>query len=102
MATATGLSPSQVVSLIQQGLIMHRKALETMQDLYRWTSTLNVADMATATGLSTADATTYLSAVADANAEAQIHFTGLPPQSYPQPASDYVYATTQVQVIGPQ
>ena len=102
MAVATGLSQAQVVSLIQQALISHRTSLETVQNIFRWTSGLSVSDMVTATGLSTADATVYLSAIADANAEAQIHFTGLPPGTYPQPASDYVYAATQAQVTGPQ
>lgn len=102
MAVATGLTQGQVVSIIQQALVAHRAALENLQNIYRWTSGLSVPDMVTATGLSTADATVYLSAIADANAEAQIHFTGLPPGTYPQPASDYVYAATQAQVTGPQ
>jgi hypothetical protein len=43
-----------------------------------------------------------LSAVADAHAEAILHSTGLPPDTYPQPASSYPYAASQSQVIGPQ
>lgn len=101
-ATATGLSAPQVQNYIQTRLAAHRAALNDIQDLYRWTSGLQVADMATAAGLSTDDASTYLSAVADANAEASMHYTGQPGGSYPAPASNYVYAATQAQVIGPQ
>jgi farnesyl diphosphate synthase len=41
------------------------------------------------------------SAVADAHAEYQLYATGTVPGSYPQPASAYVYAASQVRVIGP-
>jgi hypothetical protein len=101
-ATTTGLSPAQVVSLIQTKLIAHRNALNDLQDLYRWTSGLAVADMETAAGLSAADASTYLSAVADGNAEANTHYNGTPGGAYPAPSSDYIYANTQAQVVGPQ
>jgi hypothetical protein len=101
-ATATGLTTAQVQSLIQGTLAQHRAALQRVQALYAWTSGLQVADMATAAGLSTADATTYLSAVADANAEANYHYSGAPGGAYPAPTSDYVYGATQAQVIGPQ
>lgn len=102
MATATGLSAPQVQNYIQSALAQHRAALRQIQNVYAWTSGLTQADMETAAGLSAADASTYLSAMADANAEANIHFTGAPGGSYPAPASDYVYAATQAQVIGPQ
>jgi hypothetical protein len=102
MATTTGLSPAQVQALIIQALVNHRNALNQLQNLYKWSSGLQVSDMETAAGVSQADATTYLSALADGNAEAVTHFTGLPPGSYPQPASTYVYGATQAQVIGPQ
>lgn len=102
MATTTGLTPAQVQSLIQNAMAAHRNALRTLQDLYGWSSGLAVADMETAAGVSEADATTYLSAIADGNAEANTHFTGTPGGSYPAPSSDYIYAATQNQVIGPQ
>ena len=102
MATTTGLSPAQVQSLIQTALLNHERALVALQQIYRWSSGLTQSDMETAAGVNAADALTYLSALADANAEASIHFTGAPPGTYPQPASDYVYAATQNQVTGPQ
>ena len=102
MAVSTGLSPAQVQSLIQSALIGHRAALNRITDLYRWTSGLTLSDMETAAGLSAADAAVYLSAVADANAEVQIHLTGFPPGTYPQPATGYPYSASQAQVIGPQ
>ena len=40
--------------------------------------------------------------IACANALAQLYSTGLPPASYPQPPSAYVYGASQRQVIGPQ
>jgi hypothetical protein len=102
VATTTGLSTAQVQSLIQQKLIALRDALADITELHTWTSGLATSDMETAAGLSAADAQTYLSACADAAAVAGIYSTGLPPGSYPQPASAYVYAATSAQVIGPQ
>jgi len=108
-ATATGLTPAQVQSMIQGALADHRAALRRLQNLYAWTSGLALADMETAAGLSAADASTYLSAVADGNAEANAHFTGqpnpivngVPTGGYPVAPSNYIYAATQAQVIGP-
>jgi len=102
LATTTGLSTSQVQSLIQQKLLTLRNALSDITELHTWTSGLAQADMETAAGLSAADALTYLSAVADAAAVASIYSTGQPPGTYPQPASEYVYGATSAQVIGPQ
>ncbi len=77
-----------------------QQALDAVQDLYGWSSTVSSADLE-ALGLSSGDAGTFLSACADANAVAQIYNTGLPPGTYPQPASAYVYGASQRQVIGP-
>jgi hypothetical protein len=105
-ATAINLNAAQVQSLVIQRLTALRAAYDGIQDLYRWTSGLAVADMVTFTGLSTADATTYLSAISDAYAESLIHLTGQPNPpaggSYPVAPSSYVYGATQAQVIGPQ
>lgn len=102
MATATGISQAQVVSIIQQRLLALRAALNAIEDLYRWTSGLSQEDMEAATGLSATDASTYLAAVADANAEAQIHYTGQATTGYPQVTGPYPFVNTQAQVIGPQ
>jgi len=101
LAINTGLSQTQVMTLIQQALLAHRNALVTINKLYEWTSGLSAAELAAASGWTEAEAPTVLSAVADGNAEYLIHTTGLPPGSYPQPASGYVYAGSQAQVIGP-
>ena len=101
MAVNTGLSQAQVQANIQQKLLNLRNALNDITDLYKWTSSLAVSDLESAAGLSAADATVYLSAVADANAEAVLHATGAPPDTYPQPSSDYIYSASQSQVIGP-
>jgi hypothetical protein len=101
-AVATNLTPSQVQMLIVSRLTALRDALDNLQDLYRWTSGLAVSDMETAAGVSANDAPIWLAACADANAEAQMHNTGLPPNTYPQPASAYVYGASQAQIIGPQ
>lgn len=102
MATTTGLSPAQVQNLIQTALLNHERSLVVLQQIYRWSSGITQSDMETAAGVSAADALTYLSALADANAEASTHFTGQPGGAYPAPASSYVYAATQNQVTGPQ
>jgi hypothetical protein len=101
-ATSTGLSPAQIVSLIQAALVAHRDSLFNIAELYQWTSGLAVADMEAAGDLSAADAATYLSAVADAYAEYQNHLTGVPPSTYPQPTGQpYPYGASQARVIGP-
>jgi|ERR1700729_1748606 hypothetical protein len=101
-AVNTGLSPAQVQGLIISALQQHRNALALIQNIYKWTSGLAAADFATASGLSSSDAVAYLSAIADGNAEANLHYTGQPGGSYPAPVADYIYSATQAQVIGPQ
>jgi hypothetical protein len=101
-AVNNGLTPAQTQSLILSMLQQHRNALTLAQNIYKWSSGLAVADFATATGLSTSDAQVYMSAIADANAEANTHYTGTPGGSYPAPSSDYIYAATQAEVLGPQ
>src|ERR1700733_9658555 len=99
--TANGLSPAQIQSIIVNALVAHQQALLTLQSIYRWTSGLATADMETAAGLNATDAVTYLSAIADSNAEANLHFTGQPGGSCPAPPESYVYSATQAQVTGP-
>lgn len=109
-AVSTGLSPQQVQGLIISALQQHRNSLALLQNIYKWTSGLATADFAAASGLSTADAVAYLSAIADGNAEANTHYTGqpnpevngVPTGAYPVAPSSYNYSATQSQVIGPQ
>lgn len=98
----TGLTQAQVLASIQAKLLNLRNALEDVQDLYGWSSGISASDLETGLQFSAADAAAILSAISDANAVAQIYETGLPPGTYPQPASAYVYAASQRQVIGPQ
>lgn len=95
------LTAAVVAGNVQQRLIALRSALEGVQDLAGWSSGVSAADLE-AIGFSAADAATLLSAIADAAALADIYATGLPPSSYPQPASAYVYANSQRAVVGPQ
>ena len=97
----TGLTQAQMLATIQGKLISLRNALEGVQALYGWSSGLSAADLE-GIGFSPADAGALLSAMADANALAQIYAAGQPPSTYPQAASAYVYAASQRQVIGPQ
>jgi len=95
------LSAGIIAGNAQQRLVALRSALESVADLYAWSAGVAPADLEGA-GFNAADAATLQSAIADANALAQIYATGLPPSTYPQPSSAYVYAASQRQVIGPQ
>jgi hypothetical protein len=102
MYNESGLSAAQLnntAALIFRNL---RKALTEAAELYSWTSGLSSAELVTAGFSGTGAADMYLSAAADGHALYLIHTTGLPPGSYPQPSSAYVYAASQNQVIGPQ
>jgi hypothetical protein len=98
----SGLTAAQLnntAALIFRNL---RDALTAAAELHSWTSGLSSAELVAAGFSSTGAADTYLSAAADGHALYLIHTTGLPPGSYPQPSSAYVYAASQNQVIGPQ
>ena len=101
MATFYGITQAQIAQQAQAEFIALREALAAVADFYAWISGVAAADLE-ALGFSDADAGSLASAAADANALAQIYSTGLPPGSYPQPASAYVYAASQRQIIGPQ
>jgi hypothetical protein len=95
------LTGQQVAALITQRLTALRNAVDSINDLYGWTSGIALADLE-GLGLSAAWAGNLLSAAADAHALALIYSTGLPPGTYPQPSSAYVYAASQQQVMGPR
>ena len=101
MAIYGQLTEAQINQLITQKLIALRDAMDAVRDLYVWTSGLANADLVAA-GFASSDAGDILAACSDANALAQIYETGLPPGSYPQPSSAYVYGASQAVVIGPQ
>lgn len=101
-AIETGISQAQCLSNILVKLIALRNALRDTKDLYAWSSAIAPADMATATGYTTADATALQTAIADAHALALYYDTGIPPGTYPQPASGYAYGASQRLVINSQ
>jgi hypothetical protein len=101
MAVYGPITQAMTTQLVTQKLGALRAALNGVVELYQWTSGLATADLV-GIGFASADAGDILSAVADSNALAQIDTTGLPPGTYPQPASAYVYAATRARIIGPQ
>lgn len=100
MAVFDGITAVIVTQRVQSKLGALRDALNDVADEYRWTSGVSAGDLE-GIGFSAAGANAVLSAVADANAVAQIYETGLPPGSYPQPASAYPYEASQAIVLGP-
>jgi len=68
--------------------------------LHDWLAGISDADLIAA-GFKQADLDMCKAAVADAAAVAQILNTGLPPSTYPQPPSAYVYAASMRLIIGP-
>lgn len=100
MAVFGPVTQAIVTQQVQAKLTALQDALNAVTSLYQWSSGVSAADLE-ALGFSAADAGAILSAVADAHAVAQIYVTGLPPSTYPQPASAYVYEASQARVIGP-
>lgn len=95
-----GITSAYVVNNVQAKLAALRRALEDVADLQSWLAGLSQADLV-ALGISPNGASQIMSAVADANALAQIFESGMPPGTYPQPASAYVYANSIRACIGP-
>jgi hypothetical protein len=98
---AGNISIGQLVQQATSLLKSHRDILAAITNLHDWVSAQSTTDLE-GLGISAADLGALLAAIADAAAEAQIHNTGLPPSTYPQPASAYVYAASQRQIVGPQ
>ncbi len=107
MAIMASVTTDQVLNTARSLLAAHRRSLLDVQQYALWTAGISAADLqaiATGTGapMSSADAGIILAAMADANAEAQIHFTGQAPGTYPQvTGTPYIYAASQVRLIGP-
>ena len=92
-------NPNTLINQVTNKLVVLRNAMDAITDLYGWSSGVAASDLE-AIGMAAGDASALLTAIADANAVAQIYDTGLPPGSYPQPSSAYVYAASQRQVMG--
>ena len=100
MAIFGGITQAYVTNNAQSKLAALRNALDDAENFYLWLSAYSASDLETL-GFSATDANDILSAATDANALVQLYRTGLPPGSYPQPGSAYVYAASQRIVIGP-
>jgi hypothetical protein len=101
MAVYSQIQAIQVSGTAIGKLVALREAFIEIGKLYAWTSSIAASDLV-ALGMTLSDANMILSAVADANAQWQMYNTGLPPATYPQPPSAYVYGQSQRALIGPQ
>jgi hypothetical protein len=99
MFNSANLNPQGIISSVQQGLVSIRTAMNIADNLYAASSGIALADL-TGIGMTSGDASAILSACADANALNLYYNTGLPPGTYPQPSSAYIYGTSQRIVIG--
>ena len=97
-----GITEQYIVNNAQAKLAALRDALIACDQFNQWLITNAQADLEAAPISMDATSTAALfSAFADAHALYQIYTTGLPPGTYPQPASAYIYATSQRTVVGP-
>lgn len=97
-----GITEAYIINNAQAKLAALRNALEDAENFYQWLSAYAAADLEAApVSMDAASATALFGAFADANALYQIYSTGLPPSTYPQPASAYPYAASQRVIIGP-
>jgi hypothetical protein len=98
-----GITEQYIVNNAQAKLAALRDALVECEEFYKdVVAPYAVTDLEAAPiSMDSVSATAIFSAFADANAMYQIYMTGLPPGTYPQPASAYVYANSSNVVIGP-
>lgn len=96
-----GTNAQQILLRVQNALMQLRAAYNNIEDVYKFTSGITAADL-TGLGFSATDASDILAAIADAHAEIVLHNSGLPPASYPQPPTAYVYSAAQNRVMGAQ
>lgn len=97
-----GITQQYIVNNAQNKLSALRDALTACEQFNQWLITNAQSDIeASPISMDTASTTALFNAFADAHALYQIYSTGLPPGTYPQPASAYTYATSQRVVIGP-
>ena len=101
MAIYGGVTAASINANAQSALLQLREALARCTAFRQWLAAYSASDLVTAGIASTADANDILGAFADADALNQIYLTGLPPGSYPQPGSAYVYASSQRVIVGP-
>jgi hypothetical protein len=99
------ITPVQLIAMAAQRLWEFHQALKGIEELQSLLAGISVADLqATGSGglgLSQQYAQGVKSAFADADAVRQIWETGLPPGTYPQPASAYPYSASAYPIMGP-
>jgi len=98
LINAQSLSPQAIYDLAIKWLLAHQASLDSLAKINGWLTGVADADLE-AIGADPADLSALRSALADAAAEQQIHYTGAAPASYP---AGYVFATSQVRFIGPR
>jgi hypothetical protein len=77
-----------------------RAAAVRAVQVHQWMAAISDTELLNA-GFTQSDLDMCRSAVADMSAVADILDTGLPPSTYPQPSSAYVYANSMRLIIGP-
>jgi hypothetical protein len=101
---AGALTSAQIIGVAQRRLLALRVALsgtEGIDELHQWLAGQSDVDLQ-ALGFSASDLQALRAAVADAHALYMYYSAGLPPSTYPQPGSTYVYGASQRIVIGSQ
>lgn len=91
------ISQAQVTASAQQKFTALRQALEDCADFYQWISAYTASDLSTALGFTSADATSLLTAAADANELASLYDGGAL-GAYTLP---YNFSASQRVIIGP-
>jgi hypothetical protein len=99
--TAGDANAGTIVNRATQFMINLRQTFADISALQAWIVAQSDSDMESI-GFTAGDLSMIRSAIADANALGLIFTTGLPPGTYPQPGSAYVYATSMRAIIGPR
>lgn len=92
---------STIVNRTTQFFINLRDTFESIADMEAWMSAQSDGDLE-GLGFTAGDLSMIRAALADANAIGLIFTTGLPPGTYPQPPSAYIYAASVRAIIGPK
>jgi len=92
------VGPQQVIALAQSRLLALLRALNDIDDFYKWLSAQLDADLVTGIGFSVTDLGMVRSAVADAHAFVQLYEAGTLPGTYTLP---YTFGASQRLVLGP-
>lgn len=97
-------TPANVIARAAQVLQNCYNSLKDVEEYQHWLAGISLADLEDATagmGFSPQYAQALKTAFADADAARQFIETGLPPSTYPQPPSAYIYAASMFAIMGP-